>query len=38
MHVVTEPLSDYVRYEIAAYEHDQRAGEEVRLIPNQGAS
>jgi hypothetical protein len=38
VHVVTEPLSDYVRYEIAAYEHNQRAGEEIRLIPTQGAS
>jgi hypothetical protein len=33
VHVVQEPLTDYVRYEFAAYEHNQRAGEEIRLIP-----
>lgn len=34
VHVVTEPLSDYVRFECGwAYEHTVAAGEDVRLIP-----
>lgn len=34
VHVVTEPLSDYVRFECAwAYEHTVEAGEDVRLVP-----
>lgn len=34
VHVVEEPLSDYVRYEFGwAYEHTVSAGEDVRLIP-----
>lgn len=34
VHVVTEPLSDYVRFECAwSYEHTVEAGEDVRLIP-----
>ncbi|MCD0453132.1 hypothetical protein LO762_28705 [Actinocorallia sp. API 0066] len=34
VHVVEEPLSDYVRFECAwAYVHTVPAGEEVRLIP-----
>jgi hypothetical protein len=34
VHVVEEPLSDYVRFECAwAYTHTVRAGEDVRLIP-----
>ncbi len=33
VHVVTEPLSDYVRFECAwAYRHTVAAGEEVRII------
>ncbi|MBB5159561.1 DUF6879 family protein [Saccharopolyspora phatthalungensis] len=33
VHVVQEPLSDYVRFECAwAYEHTSRAGEEIRII------
>ncbi|MGC4808204.1 DUF6879 family protein [Micromonospora sp. DT233] len=33
VHVVTEPLSDYVRFECGwAYEHTVEAGEDVRLI------
>lgn len=34
VHVVEEPLSDYVRFECAwSYTHTVRAGEDVRLIP-----
>ncbi|HWC84580.1 MAG TPA: hypothetical protein VG756_31875 [Pseudonocardiaceae bacterium] len=34
VHVVEEPLSDYVRFECAwAYEHTVPAGEDVRMIP-----
>ena len=34
VHVVEEPLSDYLRYEFGwAYEHTVTAGEDVRLIP-----
>jgi hypothetical protein len=34
VHVVEEPLSDYLRYEFGwAYEHNVSAGEDVRLIP-----
>ena len=34
VHVVEEPLSDYLRYEFGwAYEHTVAAGEDVRLIP-----
>jgi hypothetical protein len=34
VHIVEEPLSDYVRFECAwAYEHTTLAGEEVRIIP-----
>lgn len=34
VHVVEEPLSDYLRYEFGwAYEHSVSAGEDVRLIP-----
>jgi hypothetical protein len=32
VHVVEEPLSDYLRYEFAAYELNQEAGEDIRLI------
>lgn len=33
VHVVTEPLSDYVRFECGwAYEHTVEAGEDVRLV------
>lgn len=32
VHVVEEPLSDYLRYEFAAYELNAKAGEEIRLI------
>lgn len=34
VHVVAEPLSDYLRYEFGwAYEHTSAAGEDIRLIP-----
>lgn len=33
VHVVEEPLSDYVRFECAwSYEHTSRAGEEIRIL------
>jgi hypothetical protein len=33
VHVITEPVSDYIRYELAYYEISAAAGEDVRLIP-----
>jgi Family of unknown function (DUF6879) len=33
VHVIEEPLSDYVRYELHAYAPNLDAGEDVRLIP-----
>ena len=33
VHVVVEPLTDYLRYEMAAYRLNGRAGEDIRLIP-----
>ena len=33
VHVIEEPLSDYIRYELAAYVPNVAAGEDVRLIP-----
>lgn len=33
VHVIEEPLSDYIRYELAAYTPNVDAGEHVRLIP-----
>jgi hypothetical protein len=33
VHVIEEPLSDYIRYELAAYVPNVQAGEDVRLIP-----
>jgi hypothetical protein len=33
VHVIEEPLSDYIRYELAAYAPNVEAGEDVRLIP-----
>jgi hypothetical protein len=32
VHVVTRPLSDYLRYEFAFYEHTVQAGEDVRIL------
>jgi len=31
VHVVTRPLTDYLRYEFAVYRHTVRAGEDVRV-------
>lgn len=36
VHVVQEPLSDYLRYELAIYAVHAQAGEEIRLIPTPG--
>lgn len=36
IHVVKEPLTDYLRYEFAAYQQNNQAGEDVRLVPIQG--
>src|SRR4051812_41872276 len=33
VHVIEEPLSDYIRYELHAYEPSAEAGEDVRVIP-----
>jgi hypothetical protein len=33
VHVIEEPLSDYLRYELAAYTPNVEAGEEVHVIP-----
>jgi hypothetical protein len=33
VHVVVEPLTAYLRYELAAYAHNARAGEDIRVIP-----
>jgi hypothetical protein len=33
VHVIEEPLSDYVRYELHAYEANAEAGERVHVIP-----
>jgi len=33
VHVVTEPLSDYLRFEITGYRLNVEAGEDVRILP-----
>ena len=33
VHIIGEPLTDYLRYELQAYRHNSTAGEEVRVIP-----
>lgn len=33
VHVIEEPLSDYMRYEIAEYVRNHAAGEDIRLLP-----
>lgn len=33
VHIVAEPLTDYLRYEFAAYRQNVEAGEDVRLLP-----
>jgi hypothetical protein len=32
VHIVTQPLSDYLRYEFAAYRYNVQAGEDVRIL------
>jgi hypothetical protein len=33
VHVVAEPLSDYLRYELNCYESSVAAGEDIRILP-----
>jgi hypothetical protein len=33
VHIIGEPLTDYLRYELEAYRHNSTAGEDVRVIP-----
>jgi hypothetical protein len=33
VHVVTEPLTDYLRFEMASYRRNWEAGEDVRILP-----
>jgi hypothetical protein len=33
VHVVAEPLSDYLKYELACYETSADAGEDIRILP-----
>lgn len=33
VHVVIEPLTDYLQYELAAYQQNREAGEDIKLIP-----
>lgn len=33
VHIIEEPLTDYLRYELAIYALNHRAGEDIRLIP-----
>ena len=39
VHVVSEPLTDYLRFEITGYRLNVEAGEDVRILPRrqQGA-
>jgi hypothetical protein len=37
VHVVTEPLSDYLRFEISGYRLNVEAGEDVRILPRRAA-
>jgi hypothetical protein len=38
VHVVSEPLSDYLRFEITGYRLNVEAGEEVRILPRQATA
>jgi hypothetical protein len=38
VHVVIEPLTDYLRYELAAYQLNGQAGEDIHLIPVRSGS
>jgi hypothetical protein len=33
VHVIAEPLTDYLRYELACYESSAAAGEDIRILP-----
>jgi hypothetical protein len=33
VHVIAEPLSDYLRFELACYESSVEAGEDIRILP-----
>jgi hypothetical protein len=33
VHLISEPLTDYLRYEFAYYQHSTAAGEDVRVLP-----
>jgi hypothetical protein len=33
VHVIGEPLTDYLRYELACYESSVEAGEDIRILP-----
>jgi hypothetical protein len=33
VHVIAEPLTDYLRYELACYESSAEAGEDIRILP-----
>lgn len=33
VHVVSEPLTDYLRFELACYEFSVEAGEDIRILP-----
>jgi hypothetical protein len=38
VHVVSEPLTDYLRYELACYESSAEAGEDIRILPTERAA
>lgn len=33
VHIVEEPLTDYIRFDLAAYALNEQAGEDIRLLP-----
>ena len=33
VHIIAEPLSDYLKYELACYESSVEAGEDIRILP-----
>lgn len=37
VHVVDEPLTEYLRWEIAGYQRNARYGEQIRILPRQEA-
>lgn len=38
VHMVSEPLSDYLRFEITGYRLNVQAGEDVRILPRQASA